>query len=343
VASELHATRPYCIQAAQREYFSAEIKALHENLPLPDGSKIARFNPFLDEGFIRLGGRLQFPELSRQQRHPLLLDGQHHFTKLLVLQTHIRLHHLGVHIVLAELRDEFWILRARQTIKKVVNTCLPCKIAKNPFGREIEAPLPAERITPLRPFAVTGIDFAGPLYIKVGNDTKKCYITLFTCATTRAIHLELCMDMTTDKFLLALQRFIGRRGLPHTVYTYNAETFHSANRELIELWITLSAVKTHQNLPQIGIIWKFIVARAAWWAGWWERIVGSTKRCLRKVLGRSQVDTEELYTVLTSTEAAMNSRPITQDDNETFAPSHFLNGGKLTTIPDGPVPTGTKC
>jgi hypothetical protein len=200
VASELQAARSYWIQAAQREYFYAEINALQENLPLPHGSKIARFSPFLDEGLIRLGGRLQFADLSRQKRHPLLLDGQHHFTKLLVLQTHIRLHHLGVRIVLGELRDEFRMLRARQTIKKVLNTCFPCKIAKNPFGREI-ALLPVERVTPLIPFMVTGIDFPGPLYSEVGSDTRKCCITPFACATTRAIHLELCMDMTTDKYL----------------------------------------------------------------------------------------------------------------------------------------------
>jgi hypothetical protein len=94
VASELQAAQSYWIQAVQREYFSAESKAFHENLLLPDGSKIARFNPFLDEGFILLGGRLQFAGLSWEQRHPLLLDSQHHFTKLLILQTHICLHHL---------------------------------------------------------------------------------------------------------------------------------------------------------------------------------------------------------------------------------------------------------
>jgi hypothetical protein len=150
------------------------------------------------------------------------------------------------------------------------------------------------------------------------------------------------MDMTTDKFLLALQRFISRCGLPHTIYTDNAQTFHSANRELTELWTTLSAAKTYQTLAQNGIIWKFIIPRAALWGGWWERMVGSTRRSLRKVLGRSQVDAEELYTVLTSIEAALNSRRITQDDNGTLTPSHFLNSGKLTIIPDSPEPTGMK-
>jgi hypothetical protein len=96
---------------------------------------------------------------------------------------------------------------------------------KNPRGQQIEAPLPFDRVKPSKPFAVTGIDFAGPLYVKVGSGMNKAYITLFTCATARAVHLELCTDMSTDKFLMALQRFVGRRGLPHTVYTDNARTY----------------------------------------------------------------------------------------------------------------------
>ena len=78
----------------------------------------------------------------------------------------------------------------------------------------------------------------------MGNTLKKSYIALFTCATTRAVHLELCLDMSTDKLLLALQRFTGRHGLPNTVYTDNAQTFHAANRELRELCAVLSAAKT---------------------------------------------------------------------------------------------------
>jgi hypothetical protein len=105
---------------------------------------------------------------------------------------------------LSELRTEFWIVRGRQTIKRVLHKCLPCKILNNPRGRQIEAPLPADRVRPSRPFAVTGVDFAGPLYVKVGKETQRTYIALFTCATTRAVHLELCTAMTTAKFLMAL-------------------------------------------------------------------------------------------------------------------------------------------
>jgi len=240
-----------------------ELDALQKTADLPRESKISRFNPFLDEGFIRPGGRFHCADLLEDVRHPLLLDGKHHFVRSLIWQTHISLHHLGVRIILSELREEFWILPAGQAIKNVLHTCLSCKMAKNHRGQQIEAPLPADRVKPQKPFEVTGIDFAGPLYIKVGSNTRKSYIVLFTCAITRSVHLELCTDMTTDKFLLAFQRFVGRRRLPHTVYTDNAQIFHAANKHLAQLWTSLFAAKTHQFLAQHNIIWKFIAPRAA--------------------------------------------------------------------------------
>ena len=142
----------YWIREVQRDYFGPELEALQEGIPLLQGSLVARFNPFLEDVFIHIGGRLQYANLLRTQIHPVLLHGSHHFTALLIMQTHIRLHHLGFRIVLSELRDEFWVLRARQAIKRVLHTNLPCKSAKNPFGREQEAPLPADRLTAAKPF-----------------------------------------------------------------------------------------------------------------------------------------------------------------------------------------------
>jgi hypothetical protein len=100
-------------------------------------------------------------------------------------------------------------------------------------------------LMPQKRFGVTGIDLAGPLYIKVGSNMRKGYIALFICAATRAFHLDLCANMSTDKYLLALQRFVGRRGLPHTVYTDNAQTFHATDKYLALLWSSLFAAKSH--------------------------------------------------------------------------------------------------
>jgi len=146
--------------------------------------------------------------------------------------------------------------------------------------------------------------------------------------------------MTTEKFLQAFQRFVGERGMPHTVYTDNALTFHAANALLVQLWTTQSAAKFHRFLAQQNIAWKFIAPIAAWWGGWWERMVGTTKRNLRKVLGRLQVSEEGLNSTLVVAQAAINSRPIGQAEDETgvLTPEHFLIGERLNTIPCARVP-----
>jgi len=124
-----------------------------------------------------------------------------------------------------------------------------------------------------------------------------------------------------------------------TVYTDNTQMFHAANRELRELCTVLSATKTHQYFAEHRIRWKFIPPRVAWW----ELMVATTNCCLQKVLGRAQVDEEELQTILVGIEAMLNSRPIIQDDdNETLTPTHFLTGGKLTTNPHSPEPIRTE-
>ncbi|GFT33728.1 integrase catalytic domain-containing protein, partial [Nephila pilipes] len=202
---------------------------------------------------IRLGGRLQFAPLSADVPHAFLLEGNHPFVLLLIKDTQVRLHHLGTRIVLSELRSDFWILRGRQVIKKVLHQCLPCKLSKLKCGNQIEGPLPSERVTPSVPFSTTGIDFAGPLYVRKNSPSDIAYIALFKCATTRALHIELVSDLSTDKFLLALQRFVGRRGLPCTIYTDNATTFHAANRELIHLWIVITSGKIQQFYAHNGI------------------------------------------------------------------------------------------
>jgi hypothetical protein len=104
--------------------------------------------------------------------------------------------------------------------------------------------------------------------------------------------------MTVEAFLLAFQRFVGCRGIPHTIYTDNAQTFRAANKELAHLWDTIAGTRTQDLFAHKGITWKFIAPRAAWWGGWWERIVGTTKRCLRKVLGKTLATDEDLGTIL---------------------------------------------
>jgi len=117
---------------------------------------------------------------------------------------------------------------------------------------------------------------------------------LLICTTTRALHLELSLEMSVDKFLKALDGFVSRRSLPHTLYSHNAVTFQTARRELAEICAILNNPLTSHYFSHRGMTWKFIAPRAAWWGRWWERILGTTKRCIMKVLGKRRVDYEKL-------------------------------------------------
>ena len=95
------------------------------------------------------------------------------------------------------------------------------------------APLPDMRVLRTRPFQHTGVDFAGPLYIKTNPDeSAKTYIALFTCATTRAVHLELTAEMTAKTFRMALERFVAAWGMPNLMVSDNGSTFKATTIDL---------------------------------------------------------------------------------------------------------------
>ncbi|GFX38765.1 integrase catalytic domain-containing protein [Trichonephila clavipes] len=139
-----------------------------------------------------------------------------------------------VYVKLTQIRETYWILCGRQTVKSCLKKCLICRRFKVRPGNQITAPLPENRIQAEFPFETVGIDFAGPIYTK--ND-EKAYISLFTCAVTRAIHLEVVPSLSTGHFLLAFRRFIARRGICHTVNSDNA--FKSADIELKRLYMNI--------------------------------------------------------------------------------------------------------
>jgi len=78
-------------------------------------------------------------------------------------------------------------------------------------------------------------------------------VILLKCASTRALYLELSSDMSVDKFLVAFQRFVSRRGLHHTVYSDNATAFHAANRELQKLRVLFQNAEASRYFAHNGI------------------------------------------------------------------------------------------
>ena len=209
------------------------------------------------------------------------------------------------------------MLKGRQVTRKVIRSCVVCRrIEGNPWPYTTGSPpdLPAERVSEDPPFSYVGVDFADVNSLKQSDRQEKAYVCLFTCALTRAVHLELTHDMAVESFLLALRRFAGRRGLPATLISDNAKIFKSSSKVVTK--VSRSA-EVQRFLARNQISWRFIVEKVPWWGGFWERLVRSVKRCLRKTLGRSILNFYQLSTVLIEIECILNSRPLTDVEDDT--------------------------
>ena len=110
--------------------------------------------------------------------------------------------HLGVANTMASVRENWWIPKLRAKVKKVIKNCNICKVySTKPYGVPSTSALPEYRTKGSRPFEVTGLDFARPFLYKVGKEEEgKCYVIIFTCTCSRAVHLEVASTQTADEF-----------------------------------------------------------------------------------------------------------------------------------------------
>ena len=175
--------------------------------------------------------------------------------------------------------------------------------------------------------------------MKVGTETSKIWVCLFTGLAIRAIHLEIIRDMTVEQFLLCLRRFIARRGKPNLIISDNAPQFKLTKSTLDEAWqFVTTHPDTQSYLANEGIKWKFIVELAPWMGGFYESLVGLVKQSLRKSIGKICLNFEQCQTVLTEVEAVLNSRPLVHvgadlNSGFTLTPAHFLNLNPQTGTP----------
>ena len=200
------------------------------------------------------------------------------------------------------------------------------------------ADLPDARFDSRHAFSSVGLDFCGPVNVRVRRHTEKRYILLVTCLATRAVHLELTPSLDTDSFLLALRRFMARRGQPSRIFSDNWRSFKKAERELRE---SLKKWNTHQicdAMTQNNIEWRYSPPGGPHMGGCWERLVASVKRAVRVVIGSQCVTDEVLATVLAEVEFVLNSRPLTyvsSDGSDPIAltPNHLLLGRDDPCLP----------
>ena len=303
----------YWIREAQSRAFGAELKALKSGALLSKNSSLLKLRPRLDDDGLVCA-------VPRTNEIPLpILPEFAYITTLIIEEAHKKCFHQGTRTTLAILSAEYLV--RRRSVLRVVSTCRRCRRYRGQSYRSADGGLPSFRVEPSRAFDKVGLDFFGPLVTSAGT---KVWVLLITCATSRAVHLELVRSQHTDEVKLALRRFFAIRGTPSLIFSDNAKTFH--------------ALLSH--IPRT-VTWKFIPEAAPWWGGFWERMVGVTKKCLRITLHLCNLSHDELAVTLYELAFHLNLRPLTTVDEDLLTPAHFLFG--VTSIRGVLSPSTTFC
>jgi hypothetical protein len=249
---------------------------LMEKGTLSRKSSLLSLNPFLDGNqFLRVGGRLENSVLTFDQQHPLILPKGHHITKLIIEDIHKKNAHASCQLLLSLIRQKFWIPVARNVLRRIIHKCLTCLRLKATTATQLMGQLPEVRVKPSKPFTNTGIDYAGPLYVKQGGKRSKtivkCYVALFICLSTKAVHLELVSELSTEAYIATLRRFIARRGLCNNIYSDNGTNFVGAEKELKKIISKKESTQRISNVAvQQGINFHFIPLCSPHMGGIWE-------------------------------------------------------------------------
>ena len=338
-AEEIEAAKILWIKYLQRKRFLTESNG---NLTLNKQTATNPLNPKLDpDGIIRCYGRLTNADLPQETITPILLPRKERFVQLMIEDMHRKLFHAGVNHTLSQMRTKYWIPQARAEIKYVLRRCRICrKHQGGPYKMPLMSPWPKGKLSKSIPFKKTGLDYFGPLYVKQGaGQDQKVWVCLFTCVVVRAIQLEMVNDLTAQEFIMALRRFIARRGKPNQIISDNASQFKLSKSTIDITWnnvITDPTVTSY--IANEGINWTFIIELSPWMGGFYERLVGSSKMALKKAIGKKRLTSPQLQTYLAETEAILNSRPlvyISEDFNDgtLITPSHFISPNSKTGTP----------
>lgn len=330
----------FLVQLDQRISFAKEIEIAKQEERVKIGTLATIWDN--ETKVIRIDGRIQSKNLTRDEQFPILLSKYGNLATLLIHDAHMKTGHGGTQLVLQYLRSKYWIIGARSIIKNIVRQCTVCFKQRMATSKQLMASLPINRTTPGRPFAAVGIDYAGPVTVRfnMGRAPKltKAWIAVFVCLVTRAIHLELVSSASTAHFIAALKRMIARRGMVSEIVSDNGTNFVGANNFLQELAKKQETFRDKAE-RKFQLKWTFVSPGAPHHGGIYEAAVKSVKYHITRIIGEATLTFEEYQTILSQVESYVNSRPIcalTDDPTDLTAltPGHFLIGEPLIGIPE---------
>ncbi|XP_028298181.1 uncharacterized protein LOC114460481 isoform X2 [Gouania willdenowi] len=322
----------FIIKLAQENTFSKEIRDLKQgkDIQLKDKThKLHNLSPFVDEqGVLRVGGRLTRSSLHPYVKHPAIIPKSSHVSSLLIKHFHEKVRHQGRGITVNELRSNgLWITGCSSAVASHIYKCTSCRKYRRNTQDQRMSDLPEDRMETTPPFSYCGIDCFGPFFVKEGRKELKRYGLLFTCMCSRAIHIEMLDDLTSDAFINALRCFISIRGHVRQIRCDQGTNFVGAKGEF------LNALKdcNKEQLKQYGCEFVLNTPSSSHMGGVWERQIRTVRSVLTAILDQSskRLDSASLRTFLYEVMAIVNSRPLTVENLsdpsvEPLTPNHIL-------------------
>lgn len=344
----IHAENTWLIKLQALE-FADEVKACIKGKNLNKGSKLLSAAPFIDlNGILRVGGRLVNANISYDEKHPIILPGKHFVTKLIINMHHLDKGHGGVQLTTRSVRERYWIIGGRNAIRQVVFGCVTCtRYRKDATAKQKMAPLVENRVNVERPFTHVSLDYCGPFEVKryAGRckSMMKVYVAVFICMSTRAIHLQMVTDLTTEAFLDAFQGFIARRGCCKSITSDNATNFLGAKGKLDKVLAEWQKCIKLESFLKHKVKWNFIMPRSPHQGGSHESAVKLFKDRWRRIVGSNRLAVLEFNSLVVRIEGILNSRPLSMQyedvqDELAITPAHFLNAYPVSdAVTDPPI------
>ena len=207
----------------QDQSFANEKKHLLEGKAVPRGSCILKLDPFLDDkGIIRVGGRLKRSCLAEEESHPVILPKKCNISEMVARWSHQCVGHGARGLTLNHLRKGgVWIISANSMVRHMIHKCVTCHRLRGKLGFQKMADLPDKRCLEAAPFTCSGVDMFRPIWIRERQSDLKRYAALFTCFSSRAVHIEITNTIDADSFIMALRRSLARRGSVQSIWSDN--------------------------------------------------------------------------------------------------------------------------
>ncbi len=336
------------IRKTQKLYYPKDYLHLIEGKPISKNSILKSHNPFLDPNkIIRLATRLSNAPFLYDKRNPVVLPANSYLVLLLIRQVHTTYYHATRSFVCTYLCSRYQFTGGiKRVIKKEIRQCILCLRYQAETKGQIMGDLPANRCTISHPFALVGVDLAGPFLCKPmlprSRVQLKLYACIFVCFTTHAVHIESVLSLSAEEFLNALHWFVSCRGIPNVIHSDNGSNFQAASK-----YFDFRQETIQNSTANNGISWKFNPPRAPHRGGLWESVVKSMKYHLNRTTKGQILRYDEYNTIFTRIEAIMNSRPLcykvetSTPEDLVLTPGHFLIGDQITSVAEpesSPVP-----